>query len=301
MYSGILNINKPTGWTSHDVVAKVRRILGQRAVGHAGTLDPLATGVLLVCVGQATRVSEYLMESDKTYRAVVRLGVATDTYDAEGQPTAARPLPAGLDTAALQAALVPFVGDILQIPPAYSALKQDGVPLHKLARRGKAVELHARPVSIHRIDVLAWCAPDLTIEVTCGSGTYIRSLAHDLGQALGCGAHLAALTRIRSGRFTIDDAISPEALAQAAEAGELAARLHPLSEALAHLTAVPVDEAAIVRLRHGQTLPAEAPPTSAHGDRAGLGYALATDGRVIAILRYNEGQWRPYKVFAESE
>jgi tRNA pseudouridine55 synthase len=295
MYNGILNIHKAGGWTSHDVVAKVRRILGQRAVGHAGTLDPMATGVLLVCAGQATRVSEYLMESDKVYRAVVRLGADTDTYDAEGETIATAPLPDGLSADTLRTALAPFVGDILQAPPAYSALKQDGVPLHRRARRGEEVELRPRPVTIHRIEVLDWSTPDLTIEVTCGPGTYIRSLAHDLGQTLGCGGHLAALARIRSGRFTIENALSLEALAEAAAAGELVACLHPLADALSHLTAVPVDEAAATRLCHGLALPCSTPPANP------VGYACGEDGRVIAILRYEPGQWRPHKVFGVSD
>jgi len=223
-YHGILNINKPTDWTSHDVVARVRRIAGQRSVGHAGTLDPAATGVLLVCLGQATRVAEYLMAGDKTYRALIRLGTTTDTYDADGEVTATGAVP-DLSAPDLESALTEFTGEIQQFPPAYSAIKQDGVPLHRRARRGEEIQLQARPVTIYRIDVLEWRSPDLNIDVACAPGTYIRSLAHDLGQRLGCGAHLAGLVRTRSGHFSLDEAITLQALADAAAQGALEARM----------------------------------------------------------------------------
>ncbi len=184
---GILNIDKPQGWTSHDVVAWIRRVLKVKRVGHAGTLDPLATGVLLVCVGQATRVAEYLMASDKTYRAQIQLGTITDTYDTDGEVVETRPLSPDIDRGAIWVALGRFVGDIMQAPPAYSAIKQDGVPLHRRARRGEEVRPAPRPVRIHSIQLVDWTAPCLTVDVTCDPGTYIRSLAHDLGQALGCG------------------------------------------------------------------------------------------------------------------
>jgi tRNA pseudouridine55 synthase len=295
VHNGILNINKPPTWTSHDVVAKVRRLLGQRSVGHAGTLDPMATGVLLVCVGQATRVAEYLMASEKGYRATARLGVTTDSYDADGRVTATAPVPE-LSAAVLQAALTPFVGDILQVPPAYSAIKQDGVPLHKRARRGEVVDLVARPVRIERISLLSWQPPDLALEIACGPGTYVRSLVHDLGQALGCGATLIELTRVRSGHFTIDEAITLEHLAEAATAGQPGRYLRPVSEALSGLVPLEVDDASTRRLIHGQSLPCPVPPAGP------LGYAKSASGAVLAILTYDgeEQVWRPRKVFAAS-
>ena len=190
--NGILNINKPAGWTSHDVVAWVRRVLREKRAGHAGTLDPMATGVLLVCLGQATRVAEYLMGGEKVYRAEAQLGIVTDTYDADGEVMASAPVPP-LTADDLRRTLAGFVGEIMQVPPAYSAIKQDGVAAYRKARRGEAVTLAPRPVTIRRIELLDWTPADapaasgdrLTIEVTCGAGTYIRSLTHDLGQALG--------------------------------------------------------------------------------------------------------------------
>lgn len=297
MYHGILNLNKPGGWTSHDVVAKVRRILAQREVGHAGTLDPLATGVLLVCVGQATRVAEYLMAGDKVYRAEAWLGITTDTYDIDGRIIAEAPVPALTDSDVRQA-LARFVGTIQQAPPPYSAIKQAGVPAHRRARRGEAVELPARPTIIYDIRLLSLelrgaAHPALSFEVSCAPGTYIRSLVHDLGQALGCGAVLAGLTRLRSGRFDLADAVTPEALAEAAAQGRVSDLLQPLSAALAGLTAVHVDETAERQLRHGRAIPCPAPPPAA------TAYAVSVAGTAVAILKHDplRGMWQPTKVF----
>lgn len=291
---GILNIDKPQGWTSHDVVAWIRRVLKVKRVGHAGTLDPLATGVLLVCVGQATRVAEFLMASDKTYRAQIQLGTMTDTYDTDGEVLESRPLPPELDRGAIWVAMGHFVGDIMQAPPAYSAIKQDGVPLHRRARRGEDVRPESRPVRIHSIQLVDWTAPCLTVDVTCDPGTYIRSLAHDLGQALGCGGTLSGLRRTRSGRFRVEDALSPEGVADAYRAGDLARHLHPMNAALSQLTPVPVTEEEIKRLRNGQ--PITGHPASLNRQ----GYALSGDGAVVAILRPDgdRGEWWPDKVFA---
>ena len=289
---GILNINKPTGWTSHDVVAKVRGILGTRRVGHAGTLDPLATGVLVVCVGKATRVAEYLMASEKQYRAVIQLGITTDTYDADGRITSQMPVPA-LSESDLHRALTHFSGEIQQVPPVYSAIKHDGVPLHRRARRGEQVQPSPRTITIHEIALLKWNAPNLTIEVTCGAGTYVRSLSHDLGQILGCGAVLTDLVRTRSGSFRLQDAITLETLANAMEAGRLAGHLHPLKSALTSLTRVPADETTTTRLAHGIAIPCTAPPDNE------IGYALGPGGDVVAILTYDAAhdRWQPRKVF----
>ncbi len=292
--NGILNINKPGGWTSHDVVAWVRRVLREKRVGHAGTLDPMATGVLLVCVGQATRVAEYLTAGRKAYRAVVQLGVTSDTYDADGEVLTTAAVPA-LTADDLHRALAPFVGEIQQRPPAYSAIKQDGVAAYRKARRGEEVELAPRPVTIYGIELLAWDPADarLTLEIACGPGTYIRSLAHDLGQALGCGALLTGLTRIRSGQFGLADAVELDALADAARAGDLERYLHPIAAALSALTQVPVDAADAARLAHGQFLPCPVPP------QVPTGFATAQDGSVVAILAYDPARaaWRPDKVF----
>lgn len=305
--SGILNIDKPAGWTSHDVVGKVRRLLGQKSVGHAGTLDPLATGVLLVCVGQATRVAEYLMAGRKVYRATVQLGLTTDTCDVEGAIIAAAPTPE-LTPDDLARALAAFVGEQAQIPPAFSAIKQAGVPAYRRARRGETVELAPRRVVIHQIELLTWQPPLLTLDVTCDSGTYIRSLARDLGAALGCGGTLAGLRRLRSGRFGVEDAVSLEALAAACQAGQPGRYLHPIHAALDGLTPVTVDAGAAARLMHGQPIPG---PSGAATDEA---YAVTADGALIAILRRREDraaaapaptaqtcQWWPTKVFVANQ
>jgi tRNA pseudouridine55 synthase len=290
--AGILNIDKPAGWTSHDVVARVRRLVGQKDVGHAGTLDPLATGVLLVCIGHATHVAGYLMAGRKVYRATVQLGLETDTYDVTGAVVATAAVPP-LAEADLTRALAAFVGEIVQIPPAYSAIKRDGVPAYRRARRGEAVEMSGRRVTIYRIELLSWQPPHVTFEVTCDPGTYVRSLAHDLGRQLGCGAALAQLRRLQSGRFRVEDAVTPDALAEAIRAGELGRHLHPLRAALDGLTPVAVDDALVRRLAHGQPIPCPAAPPTAEG------YALSARGEVIALLDYRPatGQWWPKRVF----
>ena len=199
---GMLNLDEPRSWTSHDVVAQVRRLIGVKRVGHAGTLDPLATGVLLVCVGQATRVSEYLMRSRKRYRATLHLGIETDTHDADGSEVS-RQDTVKVTRAAFEEALVPLRGSIEQKPPMYSALKRNGQPLHRLARRGELIDLEARPVHIFDLRVARWDDTMPVLDVVCSPGTYVRALARDLGRSLGCGAHIASLVRTASGQFGV--------------------------------------------------------------------------------------------------
>ena len=241
--SGVLNIDKPQGWTSHDVVAKVRWLAKQRRVGHAGTLDPMATGVLLVCLGKATRVAEYLAARPKTYRATIRFGLVTDTWDAEGQPVSEHST-SDLTRGAIEAVLPRFRGPISQIPPMYSAVKRDGQPLYKLARLGQVVDREARPVEIYRLDVLAWRPAELDVEIVCSKGTYIRSLAHDLGQAVGTGAHLSALVRNAIGSAEVAQAVTLGTLEAAFESGLWSEHLVPMHRALDFLPHVVVDDAA---------------------------------------------------------
>jgi len=248
---GVLNIDKPQGLTSHDVVARVRRLTGIRRVGHAGTLDPLATGVLLVCVGPATRFVEYLQQGEKVYETVIRLGEETDTYDAEGQIIARTPVP-DFSLNVLEQALDAFRGEILQTPPMYSAIKRDGKPLYKLAREGKHVERPPRHVTIYEIVILDWQKPDLSLRITTSSGVYIRSIAHDLGRALGVGGHVRALRRVASGAFRVEDAVGLEELEAAGE--DWPRYLHGLRGALSMLPAVVLTEAQAQRFRHGQRL-----------------------------------------------
>lgn len=324
---GIFNLCKPVGMTSHDVVARVRRLAHQKRVGHAGTLDPAASGVLPVCLGQATRVVEYLSESGKCYRATIVFGVVTNTYDAEGEVV--RSAPVHLTREAIEAALPAFLGDQMQVPPLYSAIKKDGQPLYKLARAGVAVELEPRPVVILRLEVLEWQPPVLTLEVECSKGTYIRSLAYDLGERLGCGAHLGGLVRLRSGPFTLEESLTLEELAQALADGSWVEYVFAPDEALLQCQAVivgPGNEQRILqgqglRLASGAVLPAlpetataaSAPPghanvasAAADGDREeperGAGRlqereegrsrdllrAYSVDGRFLAIL-----YWQP--------
>lgn len=292
-FHGILNINKPPRWTSHDVVARVRRLLGLKRAGHAGTLDPLATGVLLVCLGQATRVAEYLMTGEKVYRASARLGITTDTYDIDGKITASTPVPA-FSRQELLGALALFVGQTTQTPPPFSAIKKQGVRAYQKARRGEEVQLAPRPVRIHRIELQEWQPPTLTIEVSCDPGTYIRSLAHDLGQLLHCGAVLSALTRTQSGAFTLSDAITMEDLTTAVAESQVARHLHPLTAALGALTPVMIDATAGLRLLQGRSIPCSSAPSTR------LGYAQEPDGTVRAILRYEPatGLWWPKKTFS---
>jgi len=206
MIDGLLTIDKPEGMTSHDVVQRVRRWSKQRRVGHLGTLDPLATGVLPIALGEATKLSKLLTHGDKVYRGRIRFGVETTTYDREGEVTATTegPWP---DLARIEQGLGAFRGEIDQVPPPFSAVKRDGETAYARARRGEEVTLEPRRVTLHRVDVLAYEAPVLEIEVHCTAGTYLRSLAHDLGRALGCGAHLADLIRTRSGPFDLTQAV----------------------------------------------------------------------------------------------
>lgn len=287
---GILNLNKPPGMTSHDVVAFVRRISGQRRAGHAGTLDPMATGVLLVCLGQAARVAEYLMASDKVYLARLRLGIATDTYDAEGEVTQRAEVRVTREQ--FEQALSAFVGTLEQTPPMYSAVKHQGTPLYRLARRGETVHTPARRVKIYTLSLKEWAPPTAQIEVHCSKGTYIRSLVHDLGQRLECGAHLVELVRIASGAFRIEEAVSLAELEAACRAGKVEGLLQPLDRALSAFPAIVVDEATAARIACGQRVRLPEDPGME------LCRAYAADGHLLAMLRASaEGLWQPHKVF----
>jgi tRNA pseudouridine55 synthase len=288
---GLLNVNKPAGPTSHDIVARVRRGTGIKKIGHAGTLDPMATGVLILCVGAATRLSEYVMASRKVYRARVHFGVETDTYDAEGAVVAEQPAD-HLTREAVEAALDPFRGEIEQVPPMYSAIQQGGRRLYDLARAGQDVPREARAVTIFRLDLLAWEPPVATLEVACSPGTYIRSLAHDLGEALGTGAHLAALERAASGRFTVEDAVKWDALEAAMADGTWRRWLLPADLAVADLPRVTLDAEQAAAIRHGQWIPAVDPP----GDD-GLARAYDEAGAFVAVVERKGAHWKPHKVF----
>ncbi|MCL1856796.1 MAG: tRNA pseudouridine(55) synthase TruB [Kiritimatiellaeota bacterium] len=228
---GILLVDKPTGFTSHDVVALVRRRLRIDKVGHGGTLDPGATGLLVLLLGKATKLSDRVMAGDKTYCGTLRLGSETTTQDAEGEVTATSD-PAAVTEAQLREAFASLTGDIYQMPPMVSALKKDGVALYKLARKGQEVEREARLVHVFRFDLLAFGIPDCTIEVKCGKGTYVRTLCHDVGRKIGCLGHLAGLRRTRSGNFSIDNAITVEQIKKMETSAELRPFLLPMASVL---------------------------------------------------------------------
>jgi tRNA pseudouridine55 synthase len=229
-YDGVLLIDKPSAHTSHDVVARVRGILRMKRVGHAGTLDPMATGLLVLLLGKATKLSQYLMSVDKTYAGSVKLGQVTNTQDAEGDVLETRPVPELTEDAA-RAALRGMVGDQYQTPPMFSAIKIKGVPLYKSARAGEEIEREARFIRVKRFELTRWAPPDtLDFVVDCTKGTYVRTLAHDLGQKLGCGAHLSALRRISSGALNVDRAVTLETLQKMTPA-EVQAALVPGYEA----------------------------------------------------------------------
>jgi len=291
--SGIFNIDKPAGITSHDVVNRVRKIVGIRRVGHAGTLDPMATGVLIVCVGQATRLIEYIMLGQKRYRATILFGQATDTYDAEGEVVAEAD-PSGLGEAMVQQAISAFVGTISQIPPPFSAIKRKGVPLYKLARQGINVVPEPRLVQIEAIEPVAWRLPEVVVDVVCQGGTYIRSLAHDLGQKLGVGAHLTGLRRMASGDWPVETAISLERLASAAAADALMTVMQPQERAMAGWPRITLSTEQVRSVRFGQAIfyPALL------ADSVVVGYD--SHDKLVAILQAGEtGQLKPKKVFKE--
>ncbi len=292
--NGILLVDKQAGWTSHDVVAKARRLVGERRIGHSGTLDPMATGLLVLCIGQATRLVEYVSGHDKRYVGVITLGVATTTDDAEGEVVSEAPAPQ-VAPETLRALEARFTGELMQRPPAYSAVKVAGKRAYAVARKGGNLELQARPVVVHRIGIRERGPGALGIEVWCGAGTYIRSLARDIGEALGCGAHLSALRRLACGRFDVAEAVTLERVAELAAAGKLEEVLWAPDEGVADHDAALIEGARADILRHGGSLTLREPPRR-HAVAARLydaGGEFVGMGRVEA-----DGTIRPRKVLA---
>lgn len=248
---GVIVVDKPGAWTSHDVVGKVRRIAGTRRVGHLGTLDPMATGVLPLVLNRATRLSQFLMKADKVYEAEVTFGFATNTYDAQGYPTS-EPREVSYSREEMEQALAPFRGEFQQTPPPVSAKKIDGVPAYKLERKNRPVVLAPVPVTVHSLDLLECRGAVITLRLHCSSGTYVRSIAHELGRALGCGAHLSALRRTRAGSFRIEQAHSIGQLLQLSEEGRLAEALIPAADLLPDFPSERVDMATAAAIRQGR-------------------------------------------------
>ena len=292
---GFVNLHKPAGPTSHDLVDRVRRIFHERRVGHGGTLDPLAEGVLPIGIGQATRLLPFLQQGDKAYRAEITLGVSTATYDAEGPVTAERPVPA-LERADLERDLSAFQGEIEQVPPPFSAIRRGGQHSYQRARGGQIESPPPRRVRIVRLDLLSWMGTCLTLEVVCGSGTYIRSLAHDLGQRLGCGAHLSGLLRLRVGPFVLEEAVTPEELEAAVQEGRAAALLLPLDLPVRHWPALQVDEVGECALAQGRVIPFAGAESETIPAQARV-YGPA--GNLLALVRGDAAGrvWRPFRVF----
>jgi tRNA pseudouridine55 synthase len=291
--SGVLVVDKPVGLTSHDVVQIIRRGTGIRRAGHTGTLDPRASGVLVILIGPAVRLSEYVSASDKRYQATIRLGASTETYDAEGQPISypnAASVLASLTEDKFEEILQRYVGEFEQTPPAYSAVKVDGKKAYESAREGEEVELEPRKINVYSLDLLEWAPPEVVVDVFCSSGTYVRSLANELGEALGVGAHLVGLRRTKSGRFTLRDAISLRRLRESFEAGDWYQHLIPASEALADWPMVELSADEVELLRHGHRVPAE--PESPQWARA-----LTEQGDLVALVESIENEWQPRKVF----
>jgi tRNA pseudouridine55 synthase len=286
---GALLLDKPVGLSSNAALQRAKKALRAKKAGHAGTLDPLASGLLVVLLGEATKFAGPLLDQDKEYLATVKLGERTDTADAEGKVIETLPLvPETADRIA--EVLARFVGEISQVPPMYSALKRDGVPLYERARRGETVDRAARHVTIREIEQLAWAPPHLQIRVRCSKGTYIRTLAEDIGAALGTVAHLASLRRTRSGGFEIEQATELEALENMSEA-ERAGRILPLESLLSGLPRAELDAAAESRFRNGQTLP--------YAGREGLCGVYGAGGAVIGLGRSDaSGRLHPVRLVA---
>ena len=291
---GFLVIDKPAGWTSFDVVARARRLLAVRKIGHAGTLDPAATGVLPLAVGHATRVLEYLAVADKAYRAEITFGVETDSHDRDGQVTATHDA-AALTREGIETALAGFRGAIAQIPPMHAAIKVDGQRLYELARRGEEVERAPRPVVISRLDFLAWTPPVATLLVECSKGTYIRALARDLGTVTGGGAYLSNLVRTRAGPFTLDAAITLDDLPAADLPAAWPKLAIPSDAVLADWPALTLDAAETIAWHHGKLVRREAMGDEPAPQRARV---YDSSGHWIGIGLADETgrSWRPAKV-----
>ena len=291
--SGVLVIDKPVGMTSHDVVQVVRRGTGIRRAGHTGTLDPRASGVLVVLIGPAVRLSEYVSASDKRYQAIIRLGESTDTFDGDGEITKRSPV--NITEEQIIEALTQFEGTVEQVPPAYSAKKINGERAYDLARKGEEVELPAKEIDVYHLELLEWDPPEAIVDVYCSSGTYVRALANDLGEVLGCGGHLVGLRRTKSGEFALRDAIQLRKLEDAFESGEWYKYLIPAADALGDWPSRELTFDEVDLVRHGHRIPVEdAPENADHWVRA-----VSQQGELVALLEYvpEEKEWQPRKVF----
>lgn len=296
---GFLNIDKPSGLTSFDVVRQLRRAAGTKRVGHTGTLDPAATGVLPIAIGAATKLVDELVGARKRYIGTITLGVETDTYDADGEIVAESDAGA-VTEAQVESALATFHGELMQTPPAYSAVKRDGVPAYKAARAGKPHALDPRPVTVHSLELLSIDGPVLTIEVECGKGFYMRTLAHDVGELLAVGGHLNALRRMAVGRFVEADATPLDEAVSLLERGELANLVHALDCVLEDWPALILARDSVAVVRNGRDVQPALVNLHRAGDAGERARAYGPDGRLVALLEASAiaGVWHPYRVFS---
>lgn len=298
MYHGMINVYKEKGFTSHDVVAKLRGICKQKKIGHTGTLDPDAVGVLPVCLGCATRLCDMLTDKDKEYVAVLRLGITTDTQDATGKVLAEKEV--SVSEEEVRAVIASFEGEQLQIPPMYSALKVNGKKLYELAREGKEIERKARPIVVHEIEILSENMPEFTIRVKCSKGTYIRTICHDIGQKLSCGGVMVSLKRTKVGNFGIEDAYTLSQIEDMAKEGKLCEILLPVEKVFEKLPEIRVKETAMKALLNGNQLKKEEIlMLSDDALKAEEVRVYGADGRFYGVYGYQEGRklFCPIKMF----
>ncbi|MGN0388555.1 MAG: tRNA pseudouridine(55) synthase TruB [Suilimivivens sp.] len=298
MYHGMINVYKEKGFTSHDVVAKLRGICKQKKIGHTGTLDPDAVGVLPVCLGCATRLCDMLTDKDKEYVAVLRLGITTDTQDATGKVLAEKEV--SVSEEEVRAVIASFEGEQLQIPPMYSALKVNGKKLYELAREGKEIERKARPIVVHEIEILSENMPEFTIRVKCSKGTYIRAICHDIGQKLSCGGVMVSLKRTKVGNFGIEDAYTLSQIEDMAKEGKLCEILLPVEKVFEKLPEIRVKETAMKALLNGNQLKKEEIlMLSDEALKAEEVRVYGADGRFYGVYGYQEGRklFCPIKMF----
>jgi tRNA pseudouridine55 synthase len=288
--SGVLIVDKPVGMTSHQVVQTIRRGTRIKRAGHTGTLDPRASGVLVVLIGPAVRLSQYISAEDKRYQANIKLGEKTDTYDAEGKVTGTAEV--NVTHEQFEEALQQFVGEIEQVPPPYSAIKIKGKHAYDLARKGEEVELEPRLINVYSLDLLEWNTPEAVIDIHCSSGTYVRSLAYDLGEVLGCGGYLTGLRRTKSGRFSLRDAVPLRKLTEAFEANDWYQYLIPAAEALSDWPSITLTNEEVELVKHGHRIPRE-------DGSENMVRAITEQGELVALMQFDidNKEYQPRKVF----
>jgi tRNA pseudouridine55 synthase len=278
--------------TSHDIVQIIRAGTNIRRAGHTGTLDPRASGVLVVLIGPAVRLSEYVSASDKRYQAIIELGVATNTYDGDGEVT--RRSAVDITIEEFETALKGFIGEIEQKPPAYSAIKLQGRKAYDMARNGEEVDIEPRMIKVYNLELLEWDPPEAVVDVYCSSGTYVRSLAHDLGELLGCGANLIGLRRTKSGQFALRDAVALRKLQEAFTAGDWYKYVIPAAEALGDWPSIELTNEQVDEVRHGHRITSELEVPEGK-----LARAISQQGELVALMSYDDEtkEWQPKKVF----